>query len=164
MEPRIEILPETRLIGNRMTMSLSNNKTGELWRSFMPRRREIQNHLTSELISMQVYDQLVEPGNLNQQFEKWAAIEVPDFSIVPPGMETCVLPGGLYAVFSYQGSSTDTRIFQHIFGVWLPSSTYVLDSRPHFERLGEKYKNADPDSEEEIWIPIKSKRSESLTG
>lgn len=157
MEPRIESLPEKRLIGNRMTMSLSNNKTGELWRSFMPRRREIHNNLTAELISMQVYDQPVEPGNLNQQFEKWAAIEVPDFSIVPPGMETFVLAGGLYAVFLYQGSSTDTRIFHHIFGVWLPNSTYVLDSRPHFERLGEKYKNADPRSEEEIWIPIKPK-------
>ena len=157
MEPRIESLPETRLIGNRMTMSLANNKTGELWRSFMPRRREIQHHLTAELISMQVYDQPVEPGNLNQPFEKWAAIEVPDFSIVPPGMETFVLPGGLYAVFAYKGSSTDTQIFRHIFGVWLPNSTYVLDSRPHFERLGEKYKNADPNSEEEIWIPIKPK-------
>lgn len=64
-----------------MTMSLVNNKTGELWRSFMPRRREIQNNVTAELISMQVYAQPVEPGNLNQQFEKWAAIEVPDFRV-----------------------------------------------------------------------------------
>lgn len=164
MEPRIESLPEKRLIGNRMTMSLANNKTGELWRSFMPRRREIQNHLNSDLISMQVYDQAVEPGNLHQEFEKWAAIEVADFTMIPTGMETFVLPGGLYAVFAYKGSSADTQIFRHIFGVWLPSSTYVLDSRPHFERLGEKYKNADPNSEEEIWIPIKPKPAESLTG
>lgn len=140
-----------------MTMSLSNNKTGELWRSFMPRRREIQNNLTSELISMQVYDQSLELGNLDQEFEKWAAIEVSDFTMVPTGMETFVLTGGLYAVFSYKGSSADTQIFRHIFGVWLPSSNYVLDSRPHFERLGEKYKNTDPNSEEEIWIPIKPK-------
>jgi len=32
-----------------------------------------------------------------------------------------------------------------------------LDDRPHFEVLGDKYKNADPDSEEEIWIPIRTK-------
>jgi hypothetical protein len=56
MEPRIETLPEKKLIGKRMTMSLANNKTGELWRNFMPRRREIQNNLTSELFSMQVYN------------------------------------------------------------------------------------------------------------
>jgi len=27
----------------------------------------------------------------------------------------------------------------------------------HFELLGEKYKNNHPDSEEEVWIPIKEK-------
>jgi AraC family transcriptional regulator len=32
-----------------------------------------------------------------------------------------------------------------------------LDNRPHFEILGEKYKQGSPDSEEEIWIPVKEK-------
>jgi hypothetical protein len=31
-----------------------------------------------------------------------------------------------------------------------------LNKRPHFAKMGEKYKNEDPDSEEELWIPIKS--------
>ncbi len=39
----------------------------------------------------------------------------------------------------------------------LPNSEYELENRPHFEVLGEKYKNNDPNSEEEIWIPIKKK-------
>ena len=38
-----------------------------------------------------------------------------------------------------------------------PNSDYKPDDRPHFELLGAKYKNDDPDSEEEIWIPIKRK-------
>jgi AraC family transcriptional regulator len=67
------------------------------------------------------------------------------------------LNGGLYAVFNYKGLNTDNRIFIHIFTEWLPSSGYVLDERPHFEILGEKYKNNDPESEEEIWIPVKPK-------
>lgn len=140
-----------------MTMSLVNNKTGELWQSFMPRRKEIQNSLTSDLISMQVYDRPMEPGNFNQEFEKWASIEVADFDTLPDGMESFVLTGGLYAVFHYTGSSTDTTIFQYIFGTWLPHSKYVLDTRPHFEILGDKYKNMDPNSEEDIWIPIRPK-------
>src|SRR5690349_7350618 len=98
MEPRIETLREKRLIGNHMRMSLANNRTGELWRSFMPRRREIQNHLNAEMISMQVHDKPVNPGDLNQEFEKWAVVEVADFNTVPEGMETFVLEGGLYAV------------------------------------------------------------------
>ena len=73
-------------------------------------------------------------------------------------METYSLAGGLYAVFDYKGSSTDPSIFQHIFGTWLPNSEYMLDDRPHFEVLGDKFKNNDPNSEEEIWIPIKTKQ------
>ena len=157
MQPRIETLVEKKLIGKRMTMSLSNNKTGELWRSFMPRRREIGNNLNSDLFSMQVYDRPVDFGNLNQEFEKWAAVEVPDFDTVPDGMETFTLKGGLYAIFHYKGSSMDTAIFQFIFETWLPNSKYILDDRPHFEILGDKYRNADPESEEDIWIPVKPK-------
>jgi AraC family transcriptional regulator len=38
------------------------------------------------------------------------------------------------------------------------NSKYLLDNRPHFETLGEKYKNEDPSSEEEVWIPIKLRK------
>jgi AraC family transcriptional regulator len=68
------------------------------------------------------------------------------------------LPSGLYAVFDYKGSSNDQSIFLYIFGSWLPNSGYNLDDRPHFEVLGNKYKNNDPTSEEEIWIPIKPRQ------
>ncbi len=160
MVPRIEILAEKRLIGMRLSMSLANNKTFELWRSFMPRRKEIQNNLTSEFISMQVYEPSYnfENFDLNASFEKWAVIEVPNFETIPNGMETFVLPSGLYAVFEFKGDvSIAVQTFQYIFQTWLPNSEYNLDARPHFEVLGEKYKNNDPNSEEEIWIPIKSK-------
>ena len=158
MEPRIELLKEKKLVGKCLTMSLSDNKTGELWRNFMPRRREITNNLTQDLISMAIYKPThfadFSPTNV---FEKWAAVEVTDFDHVPSEMEMFTLTAGLYAVFDYKGSSTDTSIFQYIFGVWLPGSGYLLDDRPHFEVLGGNYKNADPNSEEEIWIPIRTK-------
>lgn len=158
MEPRIENLKEKKLTGIHLTMSLLQNKTGELWRSFLSRHGEILNKLSKEFISMQIY----QPGyfiNFNpaHEFEKWAALEVSEFDNVPSGMETFTLQGGLYAVFLYKGSSTDSTIFQYIYGTWLPNSAYELDNRPHFEILGDKYKNADPDSEEEIWIPVRKK-------
>lgn len=156
--PRIEDLKAKKLIGKRLEMSFANNRTGELWKSFMPFRRLITNSVSSDLISMQVYSSThflnFDP---NDAFEKWAAVEVSDLDTVPEGMEPFALAGGLYAVFHYKGSNTDPQIFQYIFGTWLPKSDYVLDSRPHFEVLGEKYRNNDPESEEEIWIPIKKK-------
>ena len=159
MKPRIESLTEKKLIGKRLTMSFAENRTPELWKSFMPRMKEISNKLNEDLISMQVYWQSFDFSkfNPNERFEKWAAVEVSGFNDVPNEMETFIQPGGLYAVFHYKGLSTDTTIFQYIFGTWLPLSKYALDSRPHFEILGDKYKNNDPNSEEEIWIPIKPK-------
>lgn len=159
MKPRIENLTEKKLIGKRLTMSLADNKTGELWRNFMPNRRLIINNLTNDMISLQVY----KPShfanfNPTNEFEKWALVEVSNFDNVPNDMETFTLAGGLYAVFDYKGLSTDSSIFQFIYGTWLPNSDYNLDDRPHFEVLGEKYKNNDPNSEEEIWIPIQPKR------
>lgn len=158
MDPRIEILEEKKLIGNRLKMSLTSNKTGQLWGSFSPRIKDITNKVTTDKISMQVYDKLYYTNfNPTTEFEKWAAIEVANFDNTPEEMETFTLIGGEYAVFDYKGSSTDGSIFQYIFMKWLPNSKYQLDSRPHFEVLGEKYKNNDPTSEEEIWIPIKKK-------
>ncbi len=157
MEPRIENLSEKKLVGKQLTMSLANNKTSNLWRTFMPRRREINNSDTIEMISMQVYNEPFRLGDLNQEFEKWAAIEVDNFENVPEKMDTYTLKGGLYAAFHYKGPSTDNSVFIYIFGTWLPNSDYLLDDRPHFEILGAKYKNGDPNSEEEIWIPIRQK-------
>lgn len=158
MQPRIENLTEKKLVGKRLEMSLANNRTGELWASFMPVRKSISNSINEDLISMLVYSlhhfSDFKPAN---QFTKWATVEVSDFHSIPIGMEQFILPGGLYAVFDYRGSSSDPKIFQYIFGTWLPNSEYALDDRPHFEVLGKKYKNNDPISEEEIWIPIRMK-------
>lgn len=159
MIPRIETLSEKKLVGKRITLSLSNNKTAELWKSFMPRRKEIQNNIDTDLYSMQKYDaSYFNTFNPNAEFEKWAAVAVTDFNEIPEAMEPITLVGGLYAVFVHKGDvSTASKTFQYIFGTWLPNSEYVLDDRMHFELLGEKYKNNDPSSEEEIWIPIQLK-------
>jgi AraC family transcriptional regulator len=158
MTPRIETISEKKLVGKKITMSLAQNRTAELWKSFMPKRKEITNRLTNDLISLQVYPPdyftAFKPEN---EFEKWALTEVSNFDFVPHEMNSFLIPGGMYAIFHYKGLNTDTSIFQYIYSTWLPNSDYVLDNRPHFEVLGEKYKNGDPDSEEDIWIPVKLK-------
>lgn len=158
MQARIKVIHEKKLIGKRLTMSFNIYKISELWKTFSPRRNEISNTTSNELISLVVYKsdhfKDFKPSN---EFERWAAVEVKRFDIVPKEMETFILPGGLYAVFEYKGLNTDPSIFRYIFEKWLPDSDYLLDDRPHFEVLGEKYKNNDPDSEEEIYIPIKQK-------
>jgi len=158
IQPDIRTLKERKLAGLLMSMSFSNNTTTELWKNFMPRRKEIQNAVGSNLYAMQLYPpHFFDAFDASKEFTKWAATEVSNFEKIPEGMESFTLSGGLYAVFYYKGLNTDSSIFQYIHGTWLPQSEYQLDYRPHFEILGEKYKNNDPASEEEIWIPVKLK-------
>ena len=159
MIDRIEILNEKKLIGKFIPMSFIENKTFQLWNSFMPRRKEIKNTIDSNLYSLEVFPvghfDNFDPNSL---FQKWAAIEVTDFDEVPSEMETLIIPTGLYAIFIHKGPASDAHITYHsIFVEWLPNSEYTIDDRPHFAIMGTKYIKDDPNSEEEIWIPIKGK-------
>lgn len=159
MEPRFETLPEKKFIGKSIQMSFSENKTFQLWNGFMPRRKDILNNIGSELYSIEIYKPAFfdnfDPDNI---FEKWAAIEVTDFQSIPKGMEKLITPEGLYAVFVHKGPASDgPKTYQYIFRTWFPASEYILDNKPHFAIMGEKYKNNDPSSEEELWIPVKPK-------
>lgn len=159
MQPRIETAKEKLLVGKSLKMSLAANKSGMLWESFIPKIQDIKNNVTNDKLSLQVYEKdYFDNFNPNKEFIKWALIEVTDFDNVATEVERFVLPSGQYAVFIHKG---DTKEFyktsQYIYSVWLPNSDYTLDHRPHFEVLGEKTKKDDPNSEEEIWIPIKLK-------
>jgi AraC family transcriptional regulator len=158
MIPGIETLLPKKLVGKRVRMSFANDRTVELWRSFMPRRKEIVDRLATHLFSVQIYGNNFDVRNLDPraEFEKWAAVEIADLDAVPDGMETLRLDGGLYAVFDHRGGPDAAEgTFRYIFDVWLPASGYSVNRKPHFEILGEKYGDGGPDSEEEIWIPIR---------
>lgn len=152
--PIIQEVEAKRLVGKSQMMSLVDFRVEELWNSFLP--ISIKNTLSADLISMTIYQSsYFIDFDPSAEFEKWAAVEVSEFEDVPADLRTFILPKGLYAIFHYQGLSSDNSIFRYIFDEWLPNSNYVLDARPNFEVLGEKYKNNNPESEEDIYIPIK---------
>lgn len=159
MEPRIEKLSEKKFVGKRIRMSSADNQTFALWQSFMPQRKEFQNVIGKELYSIEVYPKgFFERFEPKAEFEKWAAVEVANFEKVSGEMETLISPEGLYAVFVYKGKSGEAaRFYQKIFQNWLPNSEFLLDARPHYAVMGEKYRNDSDDSEEEIFIPVKAK-------
>ena len=157
--PRIEQLNPKKLIGMHMTMSLAENKTAALWRSFMPRRNEVVGRTSTDYISMQVYGaSLASPFSPTTMFEKWAVVEVESFDNIPEGMEAYSLSGGEYAVFIHEGPAHRApQTMGYIFGKWIPESDYEVDEREHFEVLPEGYDPLDENAREEVWIPIKSR-------
>lgn len=156
MEPGIVTMAQKILVGKHLSMSMAENKTGQLWQSFMPVRNTISNKTGTDLFSLQIYppDYFL-AFNPHTPFIKWAAAEVTGAANIPEGMEVLCVEEGLYAVFPHTGMGTE--IFSFIFSEWLPRSEYTLANRPHFELLGEKYKQGSADSEEEIWIPVEPK-------
>jgi len=155
--PEIKTMPRTLLAGRHLTMSFAEDRTYELWSNFMPLRKSIPDAVGNDLYSLQVFaNGYFESFDPSRSFEKWAAVQVYNYDAIPGGMETLVIPEGLYAVFIHKGPASEAaRTFGYIFQTWLPASGYNIDNRPHFEILGEKYRNNDPSSEEEVWIPIR---------
>ncbi|GEL11754.1 AraC family transcriptional regulator [Flavobacterium glycines] len=159
MKPRIIALEEKKLVGCKQNMNYAAYNPVPLWQSFMPIKTEITNTIGSDLFSVQQFPiDFWTHFNPETVFEKWAAVEVSAFENIPSNMHTLIIPGGWYAVFDYKGDGSNApAFFEAIFSDWIPNSAYVVDNRPHFEILGSKYKKGDPNSEEEVWIPVRLK-------
>lgn len=162
LKPRVITISEMHFVGMSLTMSVANNRVAELWRSFGRRKKEIENVQSADSYSMEIYGaDFFQAFDPHKEFEKWAAVRVSKGVSVPDGMRALTIPESMYAVFDYKGSSSNASgFYQQIYGVWLPASGYALDSRPHFAVMGEKYKNNDPESEEQVWIPICNKSNQ----
>jgi AraC family transcriptional regulator len=157
---RIEKIEKKKLIGKSIKMSLADNNTFELWQSFMMKREAIKNRVDSNYISMQVYDYSKgnDIFNPDTEYEKRAVVEVSDLGHIPEGMHGYEFNGGLYAVFLHKGHpGLFLKTYKYIFEEWFPGSEYELDEREHYELLGDKYKNSDPASEEEVYLPVRRK-------
>ena len=154
MQPIIKKIEQRKLVGVFTNMSLVENRTFELFSTFMPKRKLIRN-----CIDEFIYDLIIYPSdyfqnfNPTNSFKKGALVEVVDHTKIPDGMTAFTLVGGEYAVFSQKGKKYDASMVENIFTKWLPASKYSIDNRPHFDILKENSKG----KEEEIWIPIKLK-------
>ena len=166
MENRIEMLRPTTIVGKSLEMSLAQDKTQVLWQSFGPFVKKIEHRKDRNFISLQKFNSVFDPKNFdpNVLFTKWAgvAIEADKKSKAHqsgiPGLELYEIQGGLYAVFKHVGPASEFRkSMEFIYGTWFPNSHYDIDEREHFEVLPEGYRPNDPNTEEEIWIPVKKK-------
>ena len=154
-EPRIIEFKGSLLCGKSKSMDLQTFSPSAVWNQFMPRLSDITNRLNNDLISLRAFEYIPHFGpTSNPKFTYWGGAET---EVKIDGFEHIYIPSGTYAVFHYKGLSSDSTIWKYIYGEWLPNSKWELDDRPHFERLGHAYNNGDPNSEEDIYIPLRLK-------
>lgn len=155
---RIELIKDRKFVGQSKSMSLIDNFTFELWSSFRPKINQISHRMNNDFISLQEYGGVSYFSNfdLSNIFTKYALVEVHCF--VNDGFDHVTITDTLYAVFLHKGSSEDFPLTMNfILSEWLPTSSYRLVDAPHFEVLDNRYKKENPDSQEEIWVPIQLK-------
>jgi len=156
MNPKIITIPKKEIIGlSAITQMGAHQDIPFLWKTFMPRKQEINNTVSKALIAMQIFS-LQDDGQPKANYTIWACTEVNGFSKLPKGMETYTIPKGEYAVFVHKGMNASATYLQ-IMNEWLPTSGYEIDDRPHFQVMGDKYKNGSEASEEDFYVPVKSK-------
>lgn len=156
---KIKQLTPFKLMGKCAEMTMMKNSTELLWTEFMTYKISNEIKIDGPLYSLQIYSaNYFDSFDVNQKFTKWAGFKVDNDSEHYSELKTLDVVGGLYAVFLHKGQASDfPKTFQYIMDDWFPKSIYDIDDRPHFEVLGEKYIHKSTLSEEEIWIPIKSK-------
>lgn len=156
IHPRFETLPPIPVVGMKMEMDFVTDKTAELFRSFMPQRKNI-DAINADIYCIQEFDGPINYSAFDpsKKYIKIAAMAVQDGVAVPENMEGFVIPGGEYLVFTFKGIPADfPEVLRHVFTEYLPQNGYATDHRPHFQLLGEKYKNNDANSEEWVFIPV----------
>ena len=159
MTPKIKEYPLLKVIGLSTHIKLNEqHKIPMLWKLFMPRKHELKHLVSNELIAMQIFS-LSQNGKPKEEFEIWACAEVNDFTDIPLDMKSFTIPSGKYAVFVHKGMDA-SKTYQQIMTEWLPTSGYEIDDRPHFQVMGETYKNGSADSEEDFYVPIISTSDE----
>lgn len=156
IEPiRIVDRPEMTLFGRSLTVSYSNYQVAPLWKALRTDLAKMGANDQPAFYSVQVYPPDTEPNKLTPQtsFTYWAGIKE---RVEGVEMNELVIPVGVYAVFTHKGTAaTFSQTARAIHTQWMPQSSYRVDDRPHFEVLGEKYYGPmNPDSEEEVFIPI----------
>ncbi len=159
MKDRVRIvdISDKILIGKKIKMSLTNDRTSVLWKSFKSQLFMIENRVDTSFYSIQIYspDLNFKEFNSNIIFENWAAVEVIDHFEIPDGMESLIIKEGQYAVFTYYGTAKDAfKTTQYIFEVWLPGSKFQLDVRPHFQLMESDYRPNDSNAKETFWVPV----------
>lgn len=158
IQPQIKVVSETKVIGIRRDIILSNNSLSNLWKEFNMNSVKVINRAKPfRYYGICENDRPSHRFGENVEYSEIAGLEVTSFDHVPEGMITKVIEEGKYAVFTHRGSLDMLKVtYEYIWGTWIPRGKVELDMRDDFELYDERFKGVNNNlSEIDIYIPIK---------
>lgn len=158
MKPQIIQTDPKNMVVLHVRTCFAENQTFAQWQQFRRLAKTIEGDVPPGFYAIRKYDDGLRPHELTPHtlFDQYAAVEIADPARIPEELMTFQLPAGLYAVFMHRGTAAVFHQTMHtIHTEWLPNSGFEWDDRPHFEYMPPDYHPMNPESEEEIWIPIR---------
>ncbi len=160
IKPSTVKIEDKKLIGMKIATSINNSRSAELWSKFTCRINEIENRVDqNKFYEFRIPDEDFDLNNFTEDtdFYEFAGTEVENFDNIPDGMLSQTIPGGNYIVFTHKGKTSDLfKIYEYIWGTWLPNSGYNVEIGYDFELYDERFTGPmNKESEIDIYIPIK---------
>ena len=156
MEPRIVTLDQLVLIGRPYFGDAENNKFAQAWDRFFPFEDQIPSKVNHQVwYGVEIYGP---EFHKDHQWMYFPSTEVSSLDEIPEALFGKILPSATYAVFTVKGGVPKIgETFMYAYDTWFPASEYEVAHPFDFEYYDERFKADDPDSELDIYIPIKAK-------
>jgi AraC family transcriptional regulator len=162
MEPKIVDLDRIILVGLPFYGDPSTGGFGQAWHRFFPLAERIPHRVNPAVMyGVEMY------GPESMQEHKWTyfpstAVSQLDVSEIPDHLFAAVLPAARYAVFTAKGGLTALpATFRYAYDTWLPASEYEGTGMLDFELYDERFRESEPDSELDVYIPIRLRQAAS---
>ncbi len=156
MEPKFVEREKITLVGLPFYGEPSGGQFGQSWHRFMQHGQQVPNRLDAKVgYGVEIY------GPEFPEEHKWhyfPSVEVSNLEDVPINLFVKTLPAAKYAVFTAKGGLVKLgETFQYAYMTWLPASEYEVAFPFDFEYYDERFHGDAPESEVDIYIPVKPK-------
>ena len=159
MDIKIVEKGELKIVGMLERINLPENTIPQLWDKFTKRENEIKSVIGKGAYG--IAENMSESSE-GTSFDEIVGLEVSSFEEIPEGMITKVIKPQKYAVFTHKGelfekdgSSNLHKSYDYIYSKLLPASGYEVDGEFNFEYYDERFIWGSPESEMDIYIPIR---------
>ena len=158
IEPIVVELDAMDVVGMQTLFSMKCNLITILWERFALRMQEIRNVVRKDVALEVSYD--VQGEADEQTFFVLAGLIVEDVGEIPEGMAHKHVPAHKYALFTHYGPiSLIYDTYNRIYNELLPRSAYDVDKEAcTIEWYDERFKMDSPDSEYDIYVPVKARQ------